>query len=156
MANDRTVLFWPKQKHLMAGIKSVWKTLGPGFLYAGAAVGVSHLVQSTKAGAEYGFTLLAVVVVSNILKYPFFETGPRYASATGENLIQGYAKIGKWAVYLFTALTASTAFIIQAAVTIVSAALFANLLGIEFSAVGASAILLLVCATILFLGNTNG
>ena len=137
----------------MADIRKIWKTLGPGFLYAGAAVGVSHLVQSTKAGAQYGFTLLAVVIISNVLKYPFFEAGPRYAAATGESLIQGYRKIGKWAVWLFCILTASTAFIIQAAVTIVTAALFANLIGMELSGLAASFIVLLVCGTLLFVGQ---
>ena len=29
------------------------KTLGPGILFASTAIGVSHLVQSTRAGAEY-------------------------------------------------------------------------------------------------------
>jgi len=137
----------------MNKIRKIWSTLGPGFLYAGAAVGVSHLVQSTKAGAQFGFTLLGVVILSNILKYPFFEAGPRYAAATGENLIQGYQRIGKWAVWMFTILTASTAFIIQAAVTIVTAALFSNLIGIEFTGLEASAILLAVCGTILFVGQ---
>lgn len=137
----------------MNRIQKIWSTLGPGFLYAGAAIGVSHLVQSTKAGAQYGFTLIGIVILSNVLKYPFFEAGPRYAAATGENLIQGYQRIGKWAVWMFTVLTASTAFIIQAAVTIVTAALFSNLLGIDFTGLQASAILLAVCGTILFVGQ---
>ena len=34
------------------------KRLGPGLLFAGAAIGVSHLVQSTRAGADFGFGLL--------------------------------------------------------------------------------------------------
>ena len=33
----------------------MFKSLGPGLLFAGAAVGVSHLVQSTRAGADFGF-----------------------------------------------------------------------------------------------------
>ena len=75
--------------------------LGPGLLFAGAAVGVSHLVQSTKAGAIYGFGLLLAVIIANILKYPFFEFGTRYAMATGENLIRGYKRQGNWAFILF-------------------------------------------------------
>ena len=43
---------------------------GPGLLYAGAAVGVSHLVQSTRAGAEFGLQLLAVIILVNVIKYP--------------------------------------------------------------------------------------
>lgn len=134
-------------------IGKVWNTLGPGFLYAGAAVGVSHLVQSTKAGAQYGFALLGIVLLTNVLKYPFFEAGPRYASATGENLIQGYQRIGKWAVWLFTLLTLSTAFIIQAAVTIVTAALLNNLFGLDLSPVASSIIILAVCSAVLLIGQ---
>ena len=53
--------------------KNLFKTFGPGILFASTAIGVSHLVQSTRAGAEYGFSLLIFVLLANILKYPFFE-----------------------------------------------------------------------------------
>jgi len=33
-------------------LKAFFAVLGSGLLYAGAAVGVSHLVQSTRAGGE--------------------------------------------------------------------------------------------------------
>ena len=46
------------------------KKLGPGLLFAGAAIGVSHLVQSTKAGAEFGFGLLWALLLCNFFKYP--------------------------------------------------------------------------------------
>ncbi len=42
------------------------KSLGPGLLWAGAAIGVSHLVQSTRAGANYGFALLWALLLANI------------------------------------------------------------------------------------------
>ena len=35
--------------------RGIWKAVGPGILYAGAAVGASHLVLSTQAGAHYYF-----------------------------------------------------------------------------------------------------
>ena len=35
--------------------KQFLKSLGPGLMWAGAAVGVSHLIQSTRAGANFGF-----------------------------------------------------------------------------------------------------
>ena len=34
--------------------ENILKTLGPGILFASTAIGVSHLVQSTKAGALFG------------------------------------------------------------------------------------------------------
>ncbi len=76
-------------------ILSKLKKLGPGLLFAGAAIGVSHLVQSTRAGADYGWGLLWALVLVNLFKYPFFRFGPRYALATGESLLDGYHKLGK-------------------------------------------------------------
>ena len=61
--------------------KSFLNSLGPGLLFAGAAIGVSHLVQSTKAGAEFGFGLLWALLLVHLFKYPFFQFGPRYAVA---------------------------------------------------------------------------
>ncbi len=69
--------------------------LGPGLLMAGAAIGVSHLVQSTRAGALYGWGALAFVLLANLMKYPFYEYGHRYAAASGQNLIQAYRQQGK-------------------------------------------------------------
>ena len=49
-----------------------WTAFGPGLLWAATAIGVSHLVQSTRAGAEAGFGLVGVLVLALVLKYPFF------------------------------------------------------------------------------------
>ncbi len=69
--------------------------LGPGLLMAGAAIGVSHLVQSTRAGALYGWGALLFILLANLMKYPFYEYGHRYAAASGQNLIQAYRQQGK-------------------------------------------------------------
>ncbi len=130
-----------------------WKVLGPGLLYAGAAVGVSHLVQSTRAGAMYNFDLLWVLILANLLKYPFFDFGARYANATGKNLIAGYADIGKWAVGLFALLSFVSMFIIQAAVTVVTVGLFAYIFHVTISLVSLSAWILGVSAFILIIGK---
>jgi len=129
------------------------KILGPGLLYAGAAVGVSHLVQSTRAGAEYGFELLWILVLANLLKYPFFEFGPRYATATGKSLIDGYRHTGKWAVILFVIVTISTMFTIQAAVTIVTAGLIGNVFHLSLSPVQISGIILFITMLVLMIGR---
>jgi Mn2+/Fe2+ NRAMP family transporter len=107
-------------------IRNLIKSLGPGLLWAGAAIGVSHLVQSTRAGAIYGFELVGIILLINLFKYPFFEFGPRYAASTGEHLIQGYHRLGRWAVILYLILTLGTMFTIQAGVTIVTAGLFSS------------------------------
>ena len=102
--------------------------LGPGLLWAGTAVGVSHLVQSTRAGAGFGLTLVGVVVVANLLKYPAFEAGPRYTAATGQSLLAGYRRRGPWAIWLFLGLTVATMFTVLAAVTAVTAGMAAAMI----------------------------
>ena len=129
------------------------KSLGPGLLFAGAAIGVSHLVQSTRAGADFGFGLLWALIIVNLFKYPFFQYGPRYATATGESLIDGYKKLGRWVLIIYFLLTFFTMFTIQAAVTIVTAGLAANLFGITSDLTIWSIIITAISFSILLLGK---
>ncbi|MAL18605.1 MAG: permease [Balneola sp.] len=135
-------------------VKSTFKyAFGPGLILAAAAIGVSHLVQSTRAGADYGFTLVWAVLIASLMKYPFLEYGPRYATATGESLIAGYKKLGSWALWIYIIFTVGTMFAIQAAVTIVTASLAVELTGIELPLLVWSIIILVICIGVLFKGE---
>ncbi|NQU31702.1 MAG: Nramp family divalent metal transporter [Bacteroidetes bacterium] len=134
-------------------LKNLLKILGPGLLYAGAAVGVSHLVQSTRAGAMFNFDLVWILIIANILKYPFFEFGPRYAVATGNNLVDGYNKVGSWAVVLYAIVTFSSMCIFQAAITVVTVGLIAYVFNITISITALSAIVLIIALLVLVLGK---
>lgn len=129
------------------------KSIGPGLIFAGAAIGVSHLVQSTKAGADFGFGLLWALLLVTIFKYPFFEFGMRYANATGETLLDGYKKLHKSILPLYYLLTFATMFTIQAAVTIVTASLAQMLFGDFFSVKIWSIVILLISTLILLIGR---
>lgn len=128
------------------------KKLGPGFLFAGAAIGVSHLVQSTRAGADFGFGLVWALLLINLIKYPFFEYGPRYAAATGKSLLDGYQKMGKGILLAYFILTFASMFTIQTAVTIVTAGIAASLFGFGSTLFWVSTITLL-CFIILMIGR---
>ncbi|MGF1448028.1 MAG: NRAMP family divalent metal transporter [Opitutales bacterium] len=137
----------------MSRLITCWKLLGPGLLMAGAAIGVSHLVQSTRAGASYGWQLLIFVLLINLLKYPFFEYGHRFTATTGKNLLQGYRELGTAFIWLFTLLNSVAAIISVAAVTIVTAALAENLTRLNLGLNVWSALLFIVCAAILVRGR---
>ncbi|PJE01481.1 MAG: Mn2+/Fe2+ transporter [Leptospira sp.] len=134
-------------------LRIILKNLGPGLLYAGAAVGVSHLVQSTRAGAMFGFDLVAAVLIVNFLKYPFFEIGTTYTVATGNVLLEGYKNLGRWSLWVFLGISVGTMFIIIAVVTMVTAGLVHNLTGIEFKLWQWSAIILGFCIVVLVAGK---
>ncbi|PID67850.1 MAG: iron transporter [Flavobacteriia bacterium] len=129
------------------------KKLGPGLLFAGAAIGVSHLVQSTRAGASFGYGWVWALLLIHAIKYPFFQFAPRYTTSTGENLITGYHRLGRWVLVFYFIMTLFTMFTIQAAVTVVTAGLAKYLFGIEWSNVVWSAVILLFSAGFLLKGR---
>ena len=115
----------------MSFTKTIIKNLGPGLLFASMAIGTSHLVLSTKAGAQYGWLMVIPIIVANILKYPFFEFGVRYTSVTNKTLIEGYLNRGKGYLWFYAVITLFTTFTILAALYTVTAGLFINLFKIS-------------------------
>lgn len=114
----------------MDRLKTLLKNLGPGLLFASMAIGTSHLVLSTKAGAAYGWLMIIPILLANLLKYPFFEFGIRYTNITGRSLVEGYSRLGKSYMWLYAGITLVTTFTILAALYVVTAGLMANMFGI--------------------------
>lgn len=114
--NDHTGGMLNRLKYLLSAI-------GPGLLMAAAAIGASHLVASTRAGAEFGWQLAWLILAVNFLKYPFFAAGARYTASTGESLLHGYQKQGKGYLLLFTCLNTIAAIASTAGVAMLTAAM---------------------------------
>lgn len=102
--------------------------LGPGLLMASAAIGASHLVASTQAGALFGWQLFGLILVANLLKYPFFRFGPQYTVESGVSLVEGYARKGKVYLLLFFVLCAYAAVVSTAGVAMLCTVILAYLL----------------------------
>jgi len=129
------------------------KTAGPGILFASTAIGVSHLVQSTRAGADFGLLLLGFVIITSLLKYPFFEYGSRYANVTQTSIIDGYKKLGKPALWMYFLITIASMFFVTGAVGFVTAGFFDNLFGLEFLGQWTIILLFGICVLILAVGK---
>jgi Mn2+/Fe2+ NRAMP family transporter len=138
---------------LSGKFSSFSKTSGPGVLFACTAIGVSHLVQSTRAGADFGLMILGFVILVMLMKYSFFEYGSRYANSTQTSIIDGYKKLGKPILWLYFLLTISSMFFVTAAVGFVTAGFFENLFGIDFLGEWTVAILFATCVGILSIGK---
>ena len=138
----------------MSALKILLKNLGPGLLFACMAIGTSHLVLSTKAGAQYGWVMIVPIVLANVLKYPFFEFGVRYTHATQKSLIQGYLNLGKGYLWTYALVTLVSTFTILAALYVVTAGLFINLFQITGINVGMAALGLFVfISAVLIIGR---
>ena len=128
------------------------KAIGPGLLVACAAIGGSHLVWSTRAGAEFGWSLLWLILLANLLKMPFFLYGHRYAAATGESLLEGYKRKGTAFVWVFLGINILTGTINIAGVSMLAGALAAGF-GFSASISTLTIAVLAACILILFLGH---
>ncbi len=138
----------------MSKFKTLLKNLGPGLLFASMAIGTSHLVLSTKAGAQYGWVMVIPIILANILKYPFFEFGIRYTNVTNKTLIEGYLNRGKGYLWLYAFITLVTTFTILAALYVVTAGLFINLFNVQKLSVAMVALGLFVfISTLLIIGR---
>lgn len=133
-----------------------WKGFGPGLMWAAAAIGVSHLVQATRAGAMAGFGMAGVILFALILKYPFFEYGPRYAAATGRSLVEGYRRIGRWALWLYFVMTLVTAVIHQVAILLLLAFLIQFTLGVGAPVWVIGGLVYVACSLLLAAGRFRG
>jgi len=122
-------------------------------LYAGAAIGVSHLVQSTRAGAEYSWLPAIGIVFIHLAKFPFFKMGPEYAGHTGESLIEAYRKLGKWALFIFGFFTIGTMFAIIAAIVAVNAGIAGYIFNIDLEPSLVAGIVLIFAIAILLIGK---
>ena len=139
--------------NVMEKVSSILKKLGPGLLFAGAAIGVSHLVQSTKAGADFGLGLIWALIIANLFKYPFFQFGPRYALSTGESMLSGYYKLSKLILVTYFLISLATMFSIQTAVTIVTAGIANSITGEIISVEIWTVLITLICSLILVKGK---
>ena len=136
---------------IMNSIRNLIQNLGPGLLFASTAIGTSHLVLSTKAGAQYGWIMVIPIILANILKYPFFEFGIRYTNITNKTLIEGYLNRGKGYLIFYAIITLFSTFTILAALYVVTSGLLINLFQLTNTPVHvvAGGLFLLICALLI-------
>ena len=107
--------------------KNIQKSLGPGIFLAGAAIGGSHLLSSTTAGARFGFALLGLILLTNLFKYPFLLVGTRFTASTGKSLLEGFKERNPYYLPIFLIVSLITGTFTIAAVSFVSGLLLINI-----------------------------
>lgn len=122
-------------------------------MLAGISVGASHLVQSTRAGADYGLALILIIIAACIIKYPAFRFGAQYASLSGTTLLHGYRSQGKWAVAIYALVALGTMFAAIPAVTLVTAGLAQTVFGIQTDTLVVCAFILVLSSVFLIVGG---
>lgn len=133
----------------------MWRLIGPALLFSGTAIGTSHLVQSTRAGAMYGLALFVVILAACVLRYPAFRFGVDYGHATRRSLIVGYRELGAWAPVLFGLFALPIMIIIFAALSMATAGIVIAVFDWDVSVQLVAFGVLVACGALLFAGGYN-
>lgn len=131
----------------------MWRTIGPALLFSGSAIGTSHLVQSTRAGALYGLGLLGVIVLILILKYPAFRFGVDYGHSTRRSMLVGYRALGLWAPLVFVLFAVVVYPIVYAALASATAGIAITVFGLGVAVPVLGLGVLVLCAVPLLVGG---
>ncbi len=111
-------------------------------------------MSSTTAGAQFGFALLGLIVVTNIAKYPFLRVGTRFTAVTGMSLLEGFQQRNPMYLRLYLLVTLATGTVTIAAVSFIAGVLLRNVpLLSGFNPYGLSMAVLVVSGVILMLGH---
>ena len=141
-------------RNLVMASSTLRRSIGPGILLAGACIGGSHLMSSTTAGARFGFALVGLILLTNLIKYPFLRVGTRFTAATGLSLLEGFQKRNPLYLPLYLVVSLVTGTFTIAAVSFVAGLLLTNvplLAGLD--PYGLSIAVLVVSGLVLLLGH---
>jgi Mn2+/Fe2+ NRAMP family transporter len=69
MATNETLSSYPEVREPPARLRGILTQIGPGLVVTGSVIGSGELINTPKRAAEFGFTLLWVVVLSCVIKW---------------------------------------------------------------------------------------
>ena len=82
--------------------RSGWlSNLGPGLAYVACCLGAGDLVSNAAAGASYEYHLIWALAMTLAFRFVWVNTSAKYVLVTGESLITGYGRAGRWVPWLF-------------------------------------------------------
>jgi Mn2+/Fe2+ NRAMP family transporter len=74
--------------------------LGPGLLWMVAAAGSGELLFTPIVAARHGYALFWALLAAVSLKWFINREIGRYSVCTGETILQGFRRVGNWAVWV--------------------------------------------------------
>jgi Mn2+/Fe2+ NRAMP family transporter len=75
------------------GWRASFRYFGPGLILSASIVGSGELIATTTLGAQAGFVLLWLVIISTLVKVAVQVELARWTIATGQPALTGYAKV---------------------------------------------------------------
>jgi Mn2+/Fe2+ NRAMP family transporter len=101
------------------GLGNILKEIGPGIVLSASIVGSGELIATTTLGAEVGYTVMWLIILSCLIKAVVQSFLGRYTIARGETGLEAFNRIpgmlGKvnWVVWAWAAMIAMKLFLIS-------------------------------------------
>ena len=98
------------------GFSSMFRRIGPGLILAATVVGSGELVATTVLGAESGYTLLWLILLSCAVKVVVQHEIGRYAIGTGETTLEAFDHVPgprfrvNWLIWMWLVMVSSLFF----------------------------------------------
>ena len=78
-------------------IKSIFKSLGPGFIIAALVLGPGSITVASRIGSEYGYAFLWVIVIATVFMITYTSMGARFGVLNSKSILQSIAdNYGRW------------------------------------------------------------
>lgn len=74
--------------------------ISPGAVFVLSTVGPQDLVSNAAMGASYGYSALWAFVLILVVRFAVLESSARYVVVTGESLLSGYQRAGRWVPWM--------------------------------------------------------
>jgi Mn2+/Fe2+ NRAMP family transporter len=74
--------------------------MGPGLAYVLTVLGTGDMVANSATGAGYGYALIWILAPGLVFRFVWVNVSAKYILVTGESLIEGYARVGQWILWL--------------------------------------------------------
>jgi manganese transport protein len=92
----------------------IFRRIGPGLILASSIVGSGELIATTVLGAENGYSLLWLILVSCVIKIAVQNELGRYAIGTGETTLEAFNRVPgprlkvSWVVWMWLLMVSMT------------------------------------------------
>jgi NRAMP (natural resistance-associated macrophage protein)-like metal ion transporter len=78
-------------------IKSIFKSLGPGFIIAATVLGPGSITVASRIGSEFGYAFLWVIVIATVFMITYTSMAARFGVVNSKSILQTMAEnYGRW------------------------------------------------------------
>jgi manganese transport protein len=82
---------------MLARIRNLFKSLGPGFIIASVVLGPGSITVASRIGSEYGYAFLWVIAIATVFMITYTSMGARFGVLNSKSMLQSIADhYGRW------------------------------------------------------------